>query len=341
MSNESVVTASSVSADVNPGSRRIDSKKFTTAACWILSTPFGANPVDPDVQQHTPDPPAARPHPDSRSSQTPRLCKPPPCPPAAPPLAEPRSISRIGACASPKINSKAFLRAAPDPAANTPRPTSESPAAPPPCRTIVPRTAPPASPDPPPPSRNRRASRFASWFSSPQASRTPSHSAATARGFQPSARFERSVNGCMRNRAATSRSTRSPPPRYSSAVGTGGSDNSADEDSAALLRAAWSRCPISRRIVVASNKILAVFQLGPASPSVAPLLHVEVHVELRRSRSSLRPASSPIPQDSPPSEEARSRTSPGTADARVHFAPRVNLPHQPDRTERRYSPKRT
>ena len=47
MSNEIVVTASNVSSAPSPGSRRIDSRKFTTERCSI-AMPFGL-PVEPEV----------------------------------------------------------------------------------------------------------------------------------------------------------------------------------------------------------------------------------------------------------------------------------------------------
>ena len=47
MSNESVVTASSTSDAVHPGSRAIVVSRFTRAPC-VISTPLGC-PVDPEV----------------------------------------------------------------------------------------------------------------------------------------------------------------------------------------------------------------------------------------------------------------------------------------------------
>ena len=47
MSNDKVVTASSVSSLVKPGSLRMELRKLTTARCESC-TPFGL-PVEPDV----------------------------------------------------------------------------------------------------------------------------------------------------------------------------------------------------------------------------------------------------------------------------------------------------
>ena len=48
MSNEMVVTATSVSLESSPGVTRMDVRKFATDRCSI-STPFGF-PVDPEVK---------------------------------------------------------------------------------------------------------------------------------------------------------------------------------------------------------------------------------------------------------------------------------------------------
>ena len=47
ISKETVVTASSTSLALMPGSRAMEVRKFTTARC-VTSTPFGC-PVDPEV----------------------------------------------------------------------------------------------------------------------------------------------------------------------------------------------------------------------------------------------------------------------------------------------------
>ena len=47
MSNDVVVTASSTSFAVNPGSACMEARKLTSDRC-VISTPFG-RPVDPDV----------------------------------------------------------------------------------------------------------------------------------------------------------------------------------------------------------------------------------------------------------------------------------------------------